>query len=190
MSENLHRSIANRAVTALLALPTPILHRITGVHGPVIRDGRVLHPALAALLVLAEKQGIDRSLDAVSPSGRVVPVRGGRHARPDRRAGRRPARRPRRGRTAGTDLPTFRDHRDVAGRRLLPRRGLGHRRPGHPRQQLPPAGRGGPVRGRGRGLPTGARRSLPGCGGRRHRRISLGLPTCDRTRASMRPGSG
>ncbi|MBS1847738.1 MAG: alpha/beta hydrolase [Actinobacteria bacterium] len=61
------RSVANRAATRLLGLPPWLLDRLGGVHGPVVRDGRVLHPALAALLGIAARTGQDRSIgDAVA----------------------------------------------------------------------------------------------------------------------------
>lgn len=60
------RSIANRVATGLLGLPTPVLSRITGARGPIERDGRVLHPGLAALLALSQRVGMERSIDDVA----------------------------------------------------------------------------------------------------------------------------
>lgn len=59
-------SFATRAATAFLGLPRPILERITGVSGPVVRDGRQLNPSLATLLGLAERIGVSRSTDDVA----------------------------------------------------------------------------------------------------------------------------
>lgn len=58
----LHRSILNRLVTGFLGLPAPVLARVTGVDGPVVVDGRALHPALVALLAIGERTGQSRSI--------------------------------------------------------------------------------------------------------------------------------
>ncbi len=55
------RGIAHRAATVLLGLPTPVLDRISGARGPVVVDGRALHPALVAMLALAERTNTTRS---------------------------------------------------------------------------------------------------------------------------------
>lgn len=66
MTGKYRSSIATRAARGFLGLPRPILDRITGVDGPVVRAGRVLHPSLAALLGLAERLGVSRSTDDVA----------------------------------------------------------------------------------------------------------------------------
>lgn len=55
------RSLAHRAAAALLGLPEPVLDRISGAGGPIVRDGRALHPSLAALVRFAERTGATRS---------------------------------------------------------------------------------------------------------------------------------
>lgn len=57
----LKRSPANRIATALLGLPAPVLGRISGVHEPIVVDGRALNPALGALLGLAVRTNTTRS---------------------------------------------------------------------------------------------------------------------------------
>ena len=60
------RSVANRVATAFVGLPTPVLHRICGVTEPIERDGRVLHPALTAMLALAARTNVARSTTDVA----------------------------------------------------------------------------------------------------------------------------
>ncbi|HET8929356.1 MAG TPA: alpha/beta hydrolase [Acidimicrobiales bacterium] len=66
MTRVLKRSVANRVATAVLGLPAPVLDRIAGVSGPVVVDGRALHPALVALLGLAERTNMTRSTGDVA----------------------------------------------------------------------------------------------------------------------------
>jgi acetyl esterase len=66
MTRLLKRSLANRAAAALLGLPDSVLDRIAGVDGPVVVDGRALHPALAALLGLAARTDTTRSTTDVA----------------------------------------------------------------------------------------------------------------------------
>lgn len=66
MTANLHASVATRAAKRFLGLPTPVLNRLAGVTGPVVRDGRVLHPSIAALLRISERAGATRSTDDVA----------------------------------------------------------------------------------------------------------------------------
>lgn len=61
MSPHFRRSIANRVVTAVLNLPEPVLKCLSGAREPVVVDGRALHPALAAMIALSERIGLDRS---------------------------------------------------------------------------------------------------------------------------------
>lgn len=62
----MRRSFGFRAAKAILGLPEPVLNRLTGVQGPVVRDGRVLHPSLAALLSLSERLNVSRSVTDVA----------------------------------------------------------------------------------------------------------------------------
>ncbi len=56
-------SLANRIARGLLALPPAALSTLSGVRRPVERDGRILQPALAGLLGLAARAGVDRTSD-------------------------------------------------------------------------------------------------------------------------------
>jgi acetyl esterase len=59
----LQRSVLNRLVTGLLGLPAPILALVSGASGPVVVDGRALHPALVALLAIEERTGLSRTIE-------------------------------------------------------------------------------------------------------------------------------
>ncbi len=62
----MQRSPANRIAAALLGLPRPLLDRLAGARGPVVVDGRALHPTLVALLGLAARTKASRSVDDVA----------------------------------------------------------------------------------------------------------------------------
>jgi acetyl esterase len=66
--------VGRGAARALTALPEPILRAIAG--GPVVRDGQVLDPQLAALLAVSRRLGIGRIHELPVPEARVAAERG------------------------------------------------------------------------------------------------------------------
>ena len=58
---NERRSIANRLVTRFLALPEPVLAKLTKMGAPIEVDGRVLNRSVQALLHVSEQVGVERS---------------------------------------------------------------------------------------------------------------------------------
>lgn len=63
MSTMMKRSILHRLVKGFLGLPAPVLTRITGATGPIVVDGRALHPSIVTLLAVAERTGQSRGVD-------------------------------------------------------------------------------------------------------------------------------
>lgn len=66
MTTSLRASLGFRAAKAFLGLPPTVLNRLAGLREPVVRDGRVLHPSLAALLAVSERLDVSRSTDDVA----------------------------------------------------------------------------------------------------------------------------
>ncbi len=59
---NEKRSIANRLASWVLALPDPVLAKVSGMGAPIEFEGRVLNRQLQAMLGLSERLGVDRSI--------------------------------------------------------------------------------------------------------------------------------
>lgn len=66
MTTPVRASLGFRTAKSFLGMPQPLLNRLSGVTEPVVRDGRVLHSSLAALLALSERLNVSRSTSDVA----------------------------------------------------------------------------------------------------------------------------